>query len=49
MTDATNGTVIDLESHPVWRAARRNSRELAEAMRRHPSSYHANQRPDGRS
>jgi hypothetical protein len=36
---AANGSVIDLQSHPVWRAAHTDSREFAEAMRRHPSSY----------
>ncbi|BBX33322.1 hypothetical protein MMAGJ_26040 [Mycolicibacterium mageritense] len=38
-TNAANATVIELATHPVWRASRRYSRELAEAMRRHPSSY----------
>ena len=50
-TNAAGDCVVDLQSHPVWRAARRNSRELAAAMRRHPASYHADRRagadPDG--
>ncbi|MDY6999338.1 MAG: hypothetical protein SW019_22320 [Actinomycetota bacterium] len=29
--------VVDLQSHPSWRAARRRAQELDEAMRRHPS------------
>ncbi|MGV9798083.1 hypothetical protein ACWDTP_08475 [Mycobacterium sp. NPDC003449] len=36
-TATTDDTVIDLESHPVWRSAQRYSREVSEAMRRHPS------------
>lgn len=38
-TNAANASVIDLATHPVWRSSLRRSRELAEAMRRHPSSY----------
>jgi len=37
MKNNTDSTVIYLDSHPSWRAASRRSRELAEAMRRHPS------------
>lgn len=58
MTQASDSTVIELATHPVWRSSRRNSRELAEAMRRHPSSYrleaeepameHSGGRTDGR-
>lgn len=40
---AKGATVISLESHPAWRAAQRRSRELEEAMRRHPS-YQGGQR-----
>jgi hypothetical protein len=39
-------TVVDLESHPVWRSARRYSRELSEAMRRHPSSQGVPDHPE---
>lgn len=38
-TTAAGSTVIELATHPVWCSSRRNARELAEAMRRHPSSY----------
>lgn len=38
-TNSADATVIELASHPVWRASRRHSLELANAMRRHPSSY----------
>ena len=31
-------TVVFLDSHPASRSARRRSRELRDAMRRHPSS-----------
>jgi hypothetical protein len=34
----TGTTVVFLDSHPVSRSARRRSRELRDAMRRHPSS-----------
>lgn len=37
MTTKTAATVVHLESHPAWRATRRQARELDEAMRRHPS------------
>lgn len=40
-TNATGTTVVSLESHPASRAARRRSRELRDAMRRHPSSQSA--------
>ncbi len=36
-TRTADRNVIELESHPVWRSAHRYSRELSEAMRRHPS------------
>ncbi len=35
--DTADTKVIDLESHPVWRSARRHSQEFRDAMRRHPS------------
>ncbi|MUL82989.1 MULTISPECIES: hypothetical protein [unclassified Mycolicibacterium] len=41
-TNAAGSTVIELATHPVWCSSRQYSRELAEARRRHPSSY----RPD---
>jgi hypothetical protein len=37
MADASEATVIFLQSHPAWAAARRRDRERREAMRRHPS------------
>ncbi len=40
-TNAANSTVIELATHPVWCSSQRYSRELAEARRRHPSSYRA--------
>ncbi|OBI17759.1 hypothetical protein A5712_23575 [Mycobacterium sp. E2327] len=38
MADADGATVIFLQSHPAWAAARRRDRERRDAMRRHPSS-----------
>ncbi len=35
--EGAGATVVSLESHPRWRAGQRRSRELAAAMRRHPS------------
>lgn len=37
MANAEGATVIFLQSHPAWAAARRRDRELRNAMRRHPS------------
>ncbi len=37
MADAPGATVIFLQSHPAWVAARRLERERRAAMRRHPS------------
>lgn len=37
MAQTPEGTVIFLQSHPVWVAAQRYERERREAMRRHPS------------
>lgn len=37
MADAAGATVIFLQSHPAWAAARRRDRERRDAMRRHPS------------
>ncbi|BBX73369.1 hypothetical protein H7H78_04565 [Mycobacterium shinjukuense] len=37
MAKASESTVIDLQSHPVWRAAQRRERQLLEDMRRHPA------------
>jgi len=34
---ASGGTVIFLQSHPAWIAARRREHERRAAMRRHPS------------
>jgi hypothetical protein len=38
-TNAAGSTVIELATHPVWCSSLQYSRELAEAKRRHPSSY----------
>ncbi|MCV7066687.1 hypothetical protein [Mycolicibacterium houstonense] len=38
-TEAAGSTVIELATHPLWCSSQRYSRELAAAMRRHPSSY----------
>ncbi|OBG83464.1 hypothetical protein A5733_09630 [Mycobacterium sp. NS-7484] len=38
-TNAVGSTVIELATHPVWCSSQQYSRELAEARRRHPSSY----------
>ena len=38
MADASGATVICLQSHPVWLAARRLERQRQEAMGRHPAS-----------
>jgi len=43
VANTQQGTVIFLQSHPVWAAAQRRERERSEAMRRHPS-YRARQR-----
>lgn len=43
MANTHEGTVIFLQSHPLWTAAQRRERERDEAMRRHPS-YRARQR-----
>lgn len=43
MANTQDGTVIFLQSHPVWAAAQRRERERSEAMRRHPS-FRARQR-----
>lgn len=43
VANTTEGTVIFLQSHPVWAAAQRRERERNEAMRRHPS-FRARQR-----
>jgi hypothetical protein len=37
VADAPGATVIFLQSHPAWIAARRLERERRAAMRRHPS------------
>ncbi|WP_297736244.1 hypothetical protein [Mycobacterium sp.] len=37
MANASGATVIFLQSHPAWAAARRRDRERRDAMRRHPS------------
>ncbi|MCV7242065.1 hypothetical protein H7J83_04790 [Mycobacterium mantenii] len=43
VANTPEGTVIFLQSHPLWAAAKRRERERNEAMRRHPS-YRARQR-----
>lgn len=43
MANTQEGTVVFLQSHPVWAAAQRRERERSEAMRRHPS-FRARQR-----
>ncbi|WP_231983763.1 hypothetical protein [Mycobacterium sp. E2733] len=43
VANTTGATVIFLQSHPVWTAARRQERERREAMRRHPA-FRARQR-----
>lgn len=43
MANKSEGTVIFLQSHPLWAAARRRERERNEAIRRHPS-FRARQR-----
>ena len=49
-TNTADTSVIDLESHPRWRSARRYSRERSEAMRRHPSYCgHLDETPDQHS
>jgi hypothetical protein len=37
VANAAGATVIFLQSHPAWAAARRRDWERREAMRRHPS------------
>jgi hypothetical protein len=37
VANESEATVIFLESHPAWAAARRRERERREALRRHPS------------
>lgn len=43
MAKKSEGTVIFLQSHPLWVAAQRRERERGDAMRRHPS-FRARQR-----
>ncbi len=43
VANTTGATVISLQSHPLWTAARRQERERREAMRRHPA-FRASQR-----
>jgi hypothetical protein len=38
VTDVPGATVIFLQSHPAWIAARRREQERRAAIRRHPSS-----------
>jgi len=38
VANSSGATVITLQSHPLWIAARRRERLRHEAMRRHPSS-----------
>ncbi|OMC40703.1 hypothetical protein A5740_24175 [Mycobacterium sp. GA-1841] len=38
-TNTVGSTVIELATHPVWCSSQQYARELAEARRRHPSSY----------
>lgn len=38
MADASGATVICLQSHPVWLAAKRRERQRKESMGRHPAS-----------
>lgn len=37
VANTSEDTVIFLQSHPLWTAAKRRERERNEAMRRHPS------------
>lgn len=37
MTNASNATVVSLQSHPVWTAAQRRAQQRKDAMRRHPA------------
>ncbi|MBW0011715.1 hypothetical protein [Mycobacterium sp.] len=37
MAEQSGATVIFLESHPLWAAARRQEEERRSSMRRHPS------------
>jgi hypothetical protein len=37
VANASVATVIVLQSHPIWIAARRRDRQRQESMRRHPS------------
>lgn len=39
MARSDTGTVIVLQSHPVWVVAQQNAAERREAMLRHPSSW----------
>ncbi|WP_156750043.1 hypothetical protein [Mycobacterium sp. E2479] len=43
MANKSEGTVIFLQSHPLWKAAQRRERERNDAVRRHPS-FRARQR-----
>jgi len=43
VANKSEGTVIFLQSHPLWVAAQRRERERNDAMRRHPS-FRARQR-----
>jgi hypothetical protein len=37
MAFASGATVVNLQSHPLWVAARQRAHERGEAMRRHPA------------
>ncbi|MGV0810556.1 hypothetical protein ABQF34_01200 [Mycolicibacterium boenickei] len=45
-TNAATSTVVELATHPLWCSSQRYSRELATAMRRHPSSYRPDEEDD---
>jgi hypothetical protein len=53
VANESGATVIFLQSHPAWIAARRQERERSAAMRRHPSflarRHAAAPRADGRN
>jgi hypothetical protein len=47
VANSSGATVIDIQSHPKWIAARRHAQERKEAMHRHPSFVGRQQRATG--
>lgn len=46
MANASEATVIFLQSHPAWIAAQQRDHQLEEEMRRHPAFWVGNALPN---